>query len=115
MGVVEDDKEPPLDPAMERVQARLRRLILVSGSTLGLGFLAVVVAVIFRVSNLDRGPADGEPWRTSVDLPAGASVLSTDVDGDRLAVTVEDAAGRRVLVFDMPTGRALGETVLVPR
>ena len=52
-----DDK--PLDPAVERVQQRLRRLMLISTGTLGLGFVAVLVAIVFRVSNLSSGPAAG--------------------------------------------------------
>lgn len=107
----DDQLEPPLDPALERIQAKLRRLILVSGGTLLIGLLAVVFAVIFRVSR-DAAP---ETWTSTVEIPSGATLVSSDVDGDRLALTVEDGAGRRVLVFDLPTGRKLGETAIVGR
>jgi hypothetical protein len=110
----DDEAEPPLDPALERVQARLRRLMLIAASTLGLGFLAVVAAVMFRVSNLDRsGPADD--WRATIEIPSDATILSTDVDGGRLALTLDGPDGMRVLVFDLATGRRLGETVIVNR
>jgi hypothetical protein len=107
------EAEPPLDPVLERVQARLRRLILISGSTLMIGLLAVVFAVIYRASSLDR--ASGAPWSATAEIPVGATVVATDVDGDRLSVTIEDAAGRRVLVFDLASGRRLGETAIVER
>ena len=107
----DDTREPPLDPALERIQAKLRRLILVSGGTLMVGLLAVVFAVIFRVSR----DADPATWRSTVEIPAGAAVVATDVDGERLAVTVEDGTGRRILVYDLATGRRLGETVILAR
>lgn len=108
--------EPPLDPAVERIQARLRRLILVSGSTLGIGILAVVFAVVWRVSHLDsRRTTGGEPWSAVAELPAGAEILSTDVDGDRLIVTTKGSGGPAVVVFDLATGRRLGTTTLIAR
>jgi hypothetical protein len=73
-----------------------------------------VVAVIFRVSNLDRRSSD-EAWTTTLDLPVGAEILATDVDGDRLAVTVASPQGRSVLVYDMPSGRQVGAATLVAR
>lgn len=109
----DDGQEPPLDPAMERIQAKLRRLILFSGGTLGFGLLAVLFAVIFRVTREDDG--GGAAWRSTVEIPAGASVVSTDVDGDRLAVVVDEAGNRKVLVYDLPTGRRIGETLILPR
>lgn len=109
-------EDKPLDPAVERIQARLRRLILVSGTTLGVGILAVMFAVIWRVSHLDdRRAASGEPWSSVAELPAGAEILSTGVDGDRLVVTTQGAGGRAVHVFDLVSGRRLGTTTLVAR
>ncbi len=108
----DETTEPPLDPAMERIQAKLRRLILFSGSTLGIGVLAVLFAVLFRVTRDDDG---GAQFRATVEIPAGATLVSTDVAGDRLAVTVDEAGSRRVLLFDLDTGRRVGETLIVPR
>jgi hypothetical protein len=100
---------------MERVQAKLRRLILVSGATLGIGFLAVVFAVIFRVSTMDRSGSDAPPWQSTIELPAGAKIVATDVDGARIAVTVDGPEGRRILLHDLATGRRIGEAVLISR
>jgi hypothetical protein len=49
----QDDEEKPLDPAMARVQARLQRLILIAGLTLGVGILAVFLAIIYRITASD--------------------------------------------------------------
>lgn len=109
----DDDDEAPLDPAMERVQARLRRLIVVSGATLGIGILAVIGAVVFRISKAER--AAGEAWRSTIELPAGAAIVGSQVDGDRLAVTTEGPGGRRIHLYDLPTGRPLGQADLIAR
>ena len=42
---LDDDDRPP-DPAALRLQARLRRLMLISGLTLGLGLVAVFGAIL---------------------------------------------------------------------
>ena len=44
-----DDDEKPLDPAMLRVQAKMRRLMLIAGLTLGLGILAVFGAILYKI------------------------------------------------------------------
>jgi hypothetical protein len=112
--VDDEPEDKPLDPAVERIQARLRRLILISAATLGVGFLAVLVAVVFRVSTLDRrAPADG--WRSTLEIPAGARLVGTALDGERVALTVEDAAGRRILVYELATGRRIGEATVIAR
>jgi hypothetical protein len=110
----DDADEKPLDPAIERVQARLRRLILISGTTLGFGFVAVLVAVIFRVSNLDSRAPEAD-WQSTLEIPAGATLVDTALDGDRIAITIEDSAGRRILVFDLPTGMRIGAATVIPR
>ncbi|WP_181703120.1 DUF6476 family protein [Chthonobacter albigriseus] len=109
------DDEAPLDPAMARVQAKLRRLMLVSGITLGVGFVAVLFAVIWRVNNPRGAVPDGEAWTSSLEIPAGATVVATDLDGDRLAVTVDAAEGRQIHVFHLPSGRRLGTATLLTR
>lgn len=109
------DEEAPLDPAMQRVQAKLRRLMLVSGVTLGVGMVAVFFAVLWRINNPRGEVATGETWQSTIEIPAGAAVVSTDIDGDRLAVTVDGPEGRRILLYHMPTGRPLGTAVLLVR
>ena len=42
-------EEEPLDPATERIQARLRKMMMFSGLTLGLGIFAVFGAILYKV------------------------------------------------------------------
>jgi len=59
----DDEEEKPLDPAMARVQAKLQRLMLIAGLTLGIGILAVFLAIIYRITAADdkTAVAGGEP------------------------------------------------------
>lgn len=109
------DDEQPLDPAMERVQAKLRRLMLVSGVTLGVGFLAVLFAVIWRVTREDGPPSPGDVWRSAIELPAGTTLVDTALDGDRIAITLDGPEGRMVHLFHLPSGQPLGAATLVGR
>jgi len=52
----DDEEEKPLDPAVARVQARLQRLMLIAGLTLGVGILAVFLAIIYRITATDDKP-----------------------------------------------------------
>ena len=55
---LDDDSqtEPPLDPAAERLQAKLKRLLAVSGLIMTLGFVAVFAAIIYRLSDRASPP-----------------------------------------------------------
>jgi len=106
----DEDEEAPLDPAVERVRQRLKRLIWISIATLVIGLAAVVVAVLYKV-----GPSTGKPGlaarsgETAVAdvLPPGARVLSSALDGRLLALTIEDQGLTRIVVLDLDTGMVL--------
>ena len=113
-----DGEEKPLDPTLLRVQARLRRLMLVAGLTLGLGILAVFAAMLYRINTNDT---TAEPMAAgaavTVDLaasglPADAKLVSTALDRDRMALTYETAAGNEVLIVDVRSAVVIGRLVL---
>jgi hypothetical protein len=67
----DDEEEKPLDPAVARVQAKLQRLMLIAGLTLGIGILAVFLAIIYRITaGDDKVPIAAE--ETSPKAIAGA-------------------------------------------
>ena len=92
---------------MERVRQKLRRLILVSGTTVLVGFLAVLFAVMYKIAP-DRSksalPAGAEDVAIANVLPEGARVVSTALDGSLLALTIEVAGATRIVVVDLGTG-----------
>ena len=99
----DDLDEAPLDAAQLRLQARLRRLILISGLTLGIGIFAVLAAVIYRIS---APPAAAPPSpnalarATASILPAGAKLIGTNSDGYRVVLTYEHAGGTTLVTID---------------
>ena len=106
-----DEDEKPLDPAVERVQRRLKRLILISGLTLGIGILAVFLAVVYRLMTYEprarppaiiAGSAVSTLKRAELGVPADARLVSTALDGDRMALTYEAAGEATVVIIDLP-------------
>ena len=102
----DDDKEPPLDPAQLRLQAKFRKLLAVGYATLAVGILAVFAAVLYRTTYRTAAPASTTlevPLAATLALPAGGRVLGTSLDGDRILITVETSRGAVVLVVDAAT------------
>lgn len=104
--------EKPLDPAVERLQRRMRRLILISGLTLGVGILAVFLAIVYKLMTYEpkgrpaaiaQGSAVPTLKRADLGIPADARLAGTALDGDRLALTYEAAGGATVIIFDLPS------------
>ena len=106
---VDHSEEAPLDPAVQRVQRRLKRLILISGLTLGLGMFAVLLAIVYRLATYEpkvrpavvAGTAVPTLKRSDLGVPDGARLVGTALDGDRLALSYEVGTGTLVIVLDL--------------
>jgi hypothetical protein len=111
-----DDDEKPLDPTLVRVQARLRRLMLISLSTLAIGIFAVFAAILYRIVSADSSaPANGAVVRVpaaALDLPADAHLVATALDGNRMAYTYETGGSVLTLIVDGRTGAVVGRVEL---
>lgn len=109
------DDDEPLDPVLERVQRRLRRLMLVGGLTLALGLAAVFAAMVYRIAILDdksdSAAETGQPL-AEVALPQGARLVSSALDGNRMLLVYEHAGGTLALVVDIASGEVVGEAAL---
>jgi hypothetical protein len=108
-----DDDEAPLDPALLRVQARLRRLMLVAGLTLGLGIFAVFGAILYKIATAsDRPPAGGAVAVAQAQLPAGARLVSSAIVGTRVVLTYEHPGGTTLFFVDTKTFAVVGQVEL---
>jgi hypothetical protein len=113
----DEAEDKPLDPAVLRVQARLRRLMLIAGLTLGLGLLAVFAAIVYRIGGLgQKGPAAPAEAARFVEatIPAGARLLSTTAAGDRIVLTYEHPGGTILVVVDARNLAVVGRIELKP-
>jgi hypothetical protein len=98
---------------------------------IGMGILIVVGTVVMAVMLARRSGPDGEAAgaapaaanggsaavvaRRRIVLPAGARVVETVLDGDRVALRIALANGaERVVIIDIRTGRRLGTLDLAP-
>lgn len=114
-----DDEEPPLDPVMARVQARLRRLMLIGGLTLVVGIAAVLLAIVYRffiANSNDDAPVTGdvpfivgEVTATEVGLPPTAELISTTLDGDRMVLGFRDGNDTVMVIVDTSTMTVTGQ------
>lgn len=109
----QDEDEPPLDPAVLRVQTRLRRLMLVGVLTLGVGLFAVLAAVIYKISTsgatrevVAEIPGDvvtSELARSAAGLTPAARLVSSALDGNRLALSFAEEDVTVVVIVDLAT------------
>ena len=114
-----DDDEKPLDPTLLRVQAKLRRLMLVGGLTLALGIFAVFAVILYKIVHIPDKAPPAAAWqpggavptlsRAEMGLPPGAKLIATSSDGQRLILTYEKPGGGQALVFvDLATLKVTG-------
>jgi hypothetical protein len=102
------DSEPdekPLDPEQQKIVARVRWLMLISGLATVLGIAVVIGVIGYRFFRADGSAA---PAELTAMLPKGAKVIATAVSGDRIAVTVEAGGAVEVRTFDLHTLKPAG-------
>lgn len=115
----DEEREKPLDPAVERVRRKLVRFVAINLGLLLLALMAVVVAIVYRanraapppaaaVSELPV-PAEGEVLQGAITLPRGARVLGHAHAGGLISLHVELAGGARsIMLYDMAQDRIVG-------
>jgi hypothetical protein len=121
---LDEQEEKPLDPAMENVRRKMVKLQLVSGGIMLLMFMAVLAAIVYKVTRKDGAaqptvsapglsvPAD-QPISLTAALPAGFRVLSTSLSGQQVLFYGEMADGvRKALVLDLAVGRIVADVTL---
>jgi hypothetical protein len=112
--VVDDNSEPPLDAAQLQLQAKLKRLLLFSSGTMILGMIAVFATILYRVYYRTETPPSTvvAPMDTQIAVSAGARIVSTSLNGDRMLVTLESSRGAEILVIDLTTMKPLSRLQL---
>jgi hypothetical protein len=112
----DDADSKPLDPAVLQVQARLRRLMLIAGLTLGLGIFAVFAGIVYRLMTYgDKAPEMPAGGVVSETLPAGAKLISSTVAGNRIVLTYEHGGGTTLIMIDAKTLALIGRLDLKPQ
>ena len=115
-----DEEEKPLDPAMEKVRRKMVRLLIISSSVIIIGLMAVVFSIVYRVNNNSARTAATAadaalmpPATQSFTVPAGFTIQSTIMDGNRILITGVNANGsRRLIVHDFVLGKTITEIAI---
>ena len=97
--------EKPLDPDQQKLVAKVRWLMLISGFATLLGIAVVIGVIGYRFS---RGNGTVAAAEVTAMLPKGARVLATAVADDRIVVTIEQGGAVEVRTFDLKTLKATG-------
>ena len=100
-----DNDDKPLDPEQQRIVARVRWLMLISGFATVLGITVVIGVIGYRVF---RSEGSAGPAEVTAMLPKGAKIIATAVTEDRVAVTVDIGGTIEVRTFDVKTLRPVG-------
>lgn len=110
----QEAEDKPLDPAMERVQIKLKRLLAGSSLLMLAGFIAVFAAIIYKINSSDSaGSVDALAATIAIEPDAAVQSMQW-VDG-WLLVLVKENDGTALLQIDPQTGRVLGRTEFLAR
>lgn len=122
---VNEEHEEPLDPAVERVRRKMVRLMAVSIGIMMVGLMAVLFTIVYRISTgpeneasdvaISRDvatiPVEGVEGR--IDLPAGSTILSSDLDGLNVLVRVGlEGGGERLLIYNLGKNRVIANVAI---
>lgn len=109
-----EKQEKPLDPALERVRIKMRRLLIRSTVIMVGGLMVVFGAIIYKINQGDGGEAtaysvpavitEADLRRASYRLPEGARIVEVAIDGTNLAVSYDgEGIAGGVLLIDIPS------------
>lgn len=118
---IDEVDEKPLDPALERVRRKLLRLLVISIGIMFTGLMAVLIAIVYKITSGSPGagqtprpamavrlPGDDSVLTGNIVLAAGARVISQTVSGSQLSVLTEGPdGGQAIMVYDMNSGRVI--------
>lgn len=120
-----EDSDGPLPEGAEpysRAQKALLAAVVAVGLLIMAGVGVVVVTIVNRLGSLPDTPKTTLeatepvplPAGSRLELPLGAEVLETELDGNRLAVRYRSPGGAGIILFDVSTGKSLGTVVIGP-
>ena len=105
-----EDAEKPLDPQAARIVAKMRRLMMIASLTTFTAVAIVLGVIGYRVfrgeGRVQAAPGAEMPW------PNGARIVSSAMNDERLALTIETPNGLEVRFFDLRTFKPIGRLPL---
>jgi hypothetical protein len=96
----------------------LKMAVIVMGLLLVGGFAFVLAVIVYQASKGGEGPAVAKAiggMETALPIPKDATITSIALDGDRLALHLNSAAGPEIAVVDLKTGKLVARIRLAPQ
>lgn len=103
----------------------LKFVVIFLGVLLVLGFVVVVGTIVYRLANSDppavaaigsaavAGPEIAELLsEIELSLPSGSEITGHDLDGARLAIRLQGAAGAEIWIVDLTSGQVVSRVRL---
>ena len=115
----EPDNSPLPGTVFTPRQVRVLKIaVIVMGVLLVGGFAFVLAAIVYQASRGGQaGPVQAAPVggvETELRVGKDASVTALSLDGDRLALHLNSAAGPEITVIDLKTGKIVARIRLKP-
>jgi hypothetical protein len=120
MTVFDDSDNRPLPGTVftPRQVRMLKIAVIVMGLLLVGGFAFVLAAIVYQASRGGQNAAlsGAGPSGVEADIPVGkdASVTALSLDGGRLAIHLNTAAGPEIAVIDLASGKIVARVRLKP-
>ena len=115
----EPDNTPLPGTVFTARQVRVLKLaVIVMGILLVGGFAFVLAAIVYQASKGGQGSAAGAGVagvEAELPIPKDATVTSLSLDGDRLALHLNSAAGPEIAVIDLKSGKVVARIRLKPQ
>ena len=103
-----DDEDEPLSAEAQAVMDRARRRAGISMVLMLIGFMAIAIVVVYRLATMSEAPASRYALE-ALTLPAGATVISTQLGEGLVTVTYAIGGVAAIRIFDGEDGALLRE------
>ncbi len=98
-----------------KVMRTLKALVIGMGILIVAGTAMIAVMIVRRGADGSAASGNASITPARIALPAGARVIETALDGDRIALRIAlTGGGERVVIIDARTGRRIGAVDLMP-
>ena len=89
----------------------LKTVVTVLGVLLVVGTIVLISAIVYRASKLKSAPPV-QGFTIESKLPVGSTVKSTELNGDRMAVHVQNGETEQIILFNVKKGTEIGRITL---
>ena len=99
--------DEPLDPAIEAIRQKMMRLLFVSGGIMMIGLMAVLITIVYKINQGSGSGAARLVSEAEIAIPAGATIMDTALDGERMMLTLKQADGSIAIHIYGGDGKAI--------